>query len=88
MCIGLVRLPNLCTYINQCRAEILQKEDDDLLIFEIREEILEEAMSICYERYMEKQTSAFTIHIAAQAWLKLINWYLIINAASAAIIHI
>ncbi|XP_021202159.1 uncharacterized protein LOC101739580 isoform X2 [Bombyx mori] len=55
-------------------AEILQKEDDDLLIFEIREEILEEAMSICYERYMEKQTSAFTIHIAAQAWLKLINW--------------
>ncbi|CAH0720583.1 unnamed protein product, partial [Brenthis ino] len=31
-------------------AEILQKEETDLMIFDIREEILESAMEICYEK--------------------------------------
>ncbi|XP_072944862.1 uncharacterized protein [Epargyreus clarus] len=56
-------------------AEILQKEENDLLIFDIREEILEGALDICYENYMEKQNALFTAYCAEQAWLKLINWY-------------
>lgn len=60
--------------VDCCRAEILQKEENDLIVFDIREEILEEAMRIGYEHYMERQTSLFTAHIAAQAWLKLIDW--------------
>ncbi|XP_060804702.1 uncharacterized protein LOC106137186 isoform X2 [Amyelois transitella] len=55
-------------------AEILQKEENDLMIFEIREDIIEEAMNICYSKYMERQTAEFTVHCAAAAWLKLINW--------------
>ncbi|KAM3957506.1 LOW QUALITY PROTEIN: uncharacterized protein ACR2FA_008471 [Aphomia sociella] len=55
-------------------AEILQKEENDLVIFDIREEIIEEAMRIGYEHYMQKQNVLFTAHCAAQAWLKLIDW--------------
>ncbi|XP_050664818.1 uncharacterized protein LOC126965320 isoform X2 [Leptidea sinapis] len=57
------------------RAEILQKEENDLLILEIREDIVEDALNICYEKYMERQTSLFTAHCAAEAWIKLIDWY-------------
>ncbi|CAH1638945.1 unnamed protein product [Spodoptera littoralis] len=56
-------------------AEILQKEENDLIIFDIREEILETALSIGYESYMEKQTAIFTVHCATEAWLKLIDWH-------------
>ncbi|OWR50886.1 hypothetical protein KGM_213178 [Danaus plexippus plexippus] len=56
-------------------AELLQKEETDLMIFDLREEIIEEVMNICYARYMEKQNAVFTAHCAAEAWLKLINWY-------------
>ncbi|CAG4988205.1 unnamed protein product [Colias eurytheme] len=56
-------------------AEILQKEEDDLMILDIREEIIEEAMKICYDKYMERQNALFTAHCAAKAWLKLIDWY-------------
>jgi hypothetical protein len=56
------------------RAEVLQKEDSDLFIFEIREDIVEEAIKIGYEHYMERQNAFFTVHCAAQAWLKLIDW--------------
>lgn len=56
------------------RAEILQKEENDLVVFDIREEILEDALRIGYERYMERQNALFTAHCAAQAWLKLIDW--------------
>ncbi|XP_052751200.1 uncharacterized protein LOC113514727 [Galleria mellonella] len=55
-------------------AEILQKEENDLVIFDIREEIIEEALRIGYDHYMERQTVFFTAHCAAQAWLKLIDW--------------
>ncbi|XP_059057719.1 uncharacterized protein LOC131851261 isoform X2 [Achroia grisella] len=54
--------------------EILQKEENDSVIFDIREEIVEEALRIVYERYMERQNVLFTAHCAAQAWLKLIDW--------------
>lgn len=56
-------------------AEILQKEENDLIIFDIREEILETALKIGYQRYMEKQTAIFTVHCATEAWLKLIDWH-------------
>ncbi|XP_045451542.1 uncharacterized protein LOC123660528 [Melitaea cinxia] len=56
-------------------AEILQKEENDLIIYDIREEILEEAMKICYKKYMEKQNVLFTAYCASEAWLKLVNWY-------------
>ncbi|CAK1550315.1 unnamed protein product [Leptosia nina] len=56
-------------------AEILQKEEDDLLILDIREEILEAALAVCFEKYMERQTALFTAHCAGQAWLKLIDWH-------------
>ncbi|KAL0870850.1 hypothetical protein ABMA27_004694 [Loxostege sticticalis] len=56
-------------------AEVLQKEDNDLFIFEVREDIVEEALRIGYERYMDKQNALFTAHCAAQAWLKLIDWH-------------
>ncbi|CAH0589307.1 unnamed protein product [Chrysodeixis includens] len=55
-------------------AEILQKEENDLVVFDIREEILEMALKIGYEDYMERQTAIFTVHCAAEAWLKLIDW--------------
>ncbi|XP_053610734.1 uncharacterized protein LOC128675377 isoform X2 [Plodia interpunctella] len=55
-------------------AEILQKEENDLFIYELREDIIEAAMNICYDKYMEQQTAVFTVHCAATAWLKLINW--------------
>ncbi|KAJ0174888.1 hypothetical protein K1T71_009996 [Dendrolimus kikuchii] len=56
-------------------AEILQKEENDLIVLDIREEIVDLALTICYERYMEKQNALFTAHCAAEAWLKLINWH-------------
>ncbi|KAF9796419.1 hypothetical protein SFRURICE_004378 [Spodoptera frugiperda] len=56
-------------------AEILQKEENDLIIFDIREEILDTALKIGYENYMEKQTAIFTVHCATEAWLKLIDWH-------------
>ncbi|KAL4714274.1 hypothetical protein ACJJTC_009626 [Scirpophaga incertulas] len=55
-------------------SEVLQKEDNDLFILNIREDILDKTMDIIYERYMETQTVSFTVHCAAQAWLKLIDW--------------
>ncbi|CAB3230263.1 unnamed protein product [Arctia plantaginis] len=55
--------------------EIFQKEETDLMIFDVREEIVEAAIQFCYEKYMEKQNAIFTAHCAGQAWLKLINWY-------------
>ncbi|XP_063537580.1 uncharacterized protein LOC134746938 [Cydia strobilella] len=56
-------------------AEVLQKEDTELMVLEMREEIVEEAIKIGYGRYMERQTAPFTAHCAAQAWLKLIDWH-------------
>ncbi|KAI5634920.1 hypothetical protein NE865_12403 [Phthorimaea operculella] len=56
-------------------AEIFQKEENELVCFEIREEILEAAMGICYEDYMERQTALFTVHCAAAAILKIIDWH-------------
>ncbi|XP_047521892.1 uncharacterized protein LOC125060830 [Pieris napi] len=56
-------------------AEILQKEEDDLMILDIREEILDDALAICFVKYMQRQTALFTAHCAAQAWLKLIDWH-------------
>ncbi|XP_045775239.1 uncharacterized protein LOC123874100 [Maniola jurtina] len=56
-------------------AEILQKEDNDLFIFDIREDILDEVFRICYQKYMAKQSTLFTVYCAAEAWLKLVNWY-------------
>ncbi|XP_046969454.1 uncharacterized protein LOC124536857 [Vanessa cardui] len=56
-------------------AEILEKEENDLMIYEIREEIIEEALKICYKKYMAKQNVLFTAYCASEAWFKLINWY-------------
>ncbi|XP_063365921.1 uncharacterized protein C2orf81 homolog [Cydia amplana] len=56
-------------------AEVLQKEDTELMVLEIREDIVEEALNIGYGRYMERQTAPFTSHCAALAWLKLIDWH-------------
>ncbi|XP_061719016.1 uncharacterized protein C2orf81 homolog [Cydia pomonella] len=56
-------------------AEVLQKEDTELMVLEMREEIVEEAINIAYGRYMERQTAPFTVHCAAQAWLQLIDWH-------------
>ncbi|PZC73813.1 uncharacterized protein LOC110380247 [Helicoverpa armigera] len=56
-------------------AEILQKEENDLIVFDIREEILENALKIGYEKYMDKQVAVFTVHCATEAWLKLIDWH-------------
>ncbi|XP_039756419.1 uncharacterized protein LOC120631069 [Pararge aegeria] len=56
-------------------AEILHKEEIDLMIFDVREEILEDTFNICYQKYMARQNSLFTVHCAAEAWLKLLNWY-------------
>ncbi|XP_073961675.1 uncharacterized protein isoform X2 [Choristoneura fumiferana] len=56
-------------------AEILQKEENELIVLDVREELLEQAMRIGYEHYMERQTTCFTAHCAALAWLKLIDWY-------------
>ncbi|XP_049875936.1 uncharacterized protein LOC126373740 [Pectinophora gossypiella] len=56
-------------------AEIFQKEENELVCLEIREELLEEALRIGYEHYMERQNSPFTVYCAAKAWLKLIDWY-------------
>ncbi|XP_037293013.1 uncharacterized protein LOC115454257 isoform X2 [Manduca sexta] len=56
-------------------AEILQREENDLIVYDIREEIVEEALRIGYESYMNKQTALFTAHVAAKAWLKLIDWH-------------
>ncbi|XP_063386872.1 uncharacterized protein C2orf81-like [Cydia fagiglandana] len=56
-------------------AEVLQKEDTEMIVLEIREEIVEDAILIVYEKYMERQIAPFTVHCAAQAWLKLIDWY-------------
>ncbi|XP_063625520.1 uncharacterized protein C2orf81 homolog [Cydia splendana] len=56
-------------------AEVLQKEDTEMIVLEVREEIVEDAIQIVFERYMERQTAPFTVHCAAQAWLKLIGWY-------------
>lgn len=44
------------------------------MIFDLREEIIEKSLEICYERYMEIQNVKFTVHCASQAWLKLIDW--------------
>ncbi|XP_041981870.1 uncharacterized protein LOC121735205 isoform X2 [Aricia agestis] len=41
----------------------------------IREDIIDQAMDVCYERYMEQQKFAFTAHCAAEAWLQIIDWY-------------
>ncbi|RVE42709.1 hypothetical protein evm_012646 [Chilo suppressalis] len=56
-------------------AEILQREEEELFILELREDIIEDAMAVVYERYMEKQNALFTVHCAAEAWLKLIDWH-------------
>lgn len=56
------------------RAEIMQKEDNDLFIFELREEILDDALKICYDRYMERQNACFTAHCTSLALLRLIDW--------------
>ncbi|CAG4944646.1 unnamed protein product [Parnassius apollo] len=55
-------------------VEILQKEENDLFIFDIREEIIENALRIGHSHYMEIQTITFTVHCAVKAWLKLIDW--------------
>ncbi|XP_075980076.1 uncharacterized protein LOC142979172 [Anticarsia gemmatalis] len=56
-------------------AEIFQREEVDLVVFDIREEILEIALEICYNKYMDRQNAIFTAHCTAQAWLKLIDWH-------------
>ncbi|XP_013140730.1 PREDICTED: uncharacterized protein LOC106105053 isoform X2 [Papilio polytes] len=56
-------------------VDIFQKEENDLMIFDIREEILESALNTCYLNYMKKQNVAFTVHCAVKAWLKIIDWY-------------
>ncbi|KOB76840.1 Uncharacterized protein OBRU01_04527, partial [Operophtera brumata] len=56
-------------------AEILLREENDLVVFDIREEIVEMALQTGYTRYMERQNALFTAHCAAQAWLKLIDWH-------------
>lgn len=56
------------------RAEIYQKEENELVILDVREDIIEEAMRICYENYMKRQNVLFTAYCASEAWLKLINW--------------
>ncbi|XP_013178330.1 PREDICTED: uncharacterized protein LOC106125605 isoform X1 [Papilio xuthus] len=56
-------------------VEIFQKEENDLMIYDIREEIFETALNICYLNYMKKQNVAFTVHCAVKAWLKIIDWY-------------
>ncbi|KAJ8714803.1 hypothetical protein PYW08_004784 [Mythimna loreyi] len=56
-------------------AEILQKEENELLVFDIREELVEAVLNIGYVGYMEKQTAVFTVYCATEAWLKLINWH-------------
>ncbi|CAH2269077.1 jg27025 [Pararge aegeria aegeria] len=62
-------------------AEILHKEEIDLMIFDVREEILEDTFNICYQKYMARQNSLFTVHCAAEAWLKLLNWYIILPSS-------
>ncbi|GBP17994.1 hypothetical protein EVAR_16939_1 [Eumeta japonica] len=57
------------------QSEIVHKEEVDLFIFEIREEILDESMKICYEKYMKEQAVSFTIDCAVRAWLKLMDWH-------------
>ncbi|XP_026321495.1 uncharacterized protein LOC113231403 isoform X2 [Hyposmocoma kahamanoa] len=56
-------------------AEVLQKEENELVCLDIREEMLENALRIGYEHYMEKQNIFFVVHCAAEAWLKLIDWH-------------
>ncbi|KPJ12824.1 hypothetical protein RR48_10454 [Papilio machaon] len=45
------------------------------MIYDIREEIFETALNICYQNYMKKQNVTFTVHCAVKAWLKIIDWY-------------
>ncbi|XP_052743571.1 uncharacterized protein LOC112044089 [Bicyclus anynana] len=71
----LVALPKDVPERTCLRAEILQKQENDMLILDIREEIFEDAFKICYQKYMDKQTVCFTVHCAAEAWLQLFNWY-------------
>ncbi|XP_068618023.1 uncharacterized protein [Battus philenor] len=56
-------------------AQILEKEENDLVIFDIREEIVDSALAIIYMRYMERQNVSFTVHCAVKAWMKIIDWY-------------
>ncbi|KAJ2945362.1 hypothetical protein O0L34_g162 [Tuta absoluta] len=56
-------------------AEVFQKEENELICFDMREEILEAALEIVHESYMEKQTALFTVHCAAVAIRKLIDWH-------------
>lgn len=53
----------------------MQKEENDFVIFDIREEIIENALKIAYYHYMERQNVKFTVHCAIKAWLQTIDWY-------------
>ena len=44
-----------------------------MFILGLREEIVGNAMNICYQNYLEKQAISFTIHCAYLAWLKALG---------------
>ncbi|KAF2903354.1 hypothetical protein ILUMI_02831 [Ignelater luminosus] len=53
--------------------KILENEEQELIVYSIREEIMQKVMNECYKKYMEKQCIKFTVHCAYRALVQLVN---------------
>ncbi|XP_069699952.1 uncharacterized protein [Periplaneta americana] len=52
-----------------------ENEERDNIILEIREEIINNCLDICYQKYLQRQVITFTVHCAYLAWQKIIDLY-------------
>lgn len=56
-----------------CRIDIWEKEETDLFILSLREEIVQKCLNTIYENYLNRQVVTFTVHCAYLAWVKAIG---------------
>ncbi|KAK6629765.1 hypothetical protein RUM43_003583 [Polyplax serrata] len=55
--------------------DIWEKEETDLFILSLREEIVQKCLNTIYENYLNRQVVTFTVHCAYLAWVKAIGIY-------------
>ncbi|KAB0793673.1 hypothetical protein PPYR_13293 [Photinus pyralis] len=54
--------------------KILERQEEDLVVYAVREELMTRVMNECYKSYIEKQSVKLMVHCAHRALVQLVNF--------------
>ncbi|KAF5288437.1 hypothetical protein FQR65_LT02089 [Abscondita terminalis] len=52
---------------------VIKKQERDLIVYSVREELMSRVMNECYKRYIEQQTFKFMAQCSTRAFVELLN---------------